>query len=51
MENISQKKQTKYSRKTTPARSLEKTTPVFRVSNEVRVVEFNIRKPMIQIIN
>jgi hypothetical protein len=51
MENISQKKQLKYSRKTTPARIFEKTIPVFRVSNEVRVVEFNIRKPMIQIIN
>ena len=51
MENISTKKQTKYSRKTTPARSADKTIPVFRVSNEVRVVEFNIRKPMIQIIN
>ena len=51
MENISQKKQLKYSRKTTPVRSSDKTIPVFRVSNEVRVVEFNIRKPMIQIIN
>lgn len=50
MENISQKK-IRYSRKTTPARSNEKTTPVFRVSNEVRVVEFNIKKPMIQLIN
>ena len=48
MENISQKKQLKYNRKTTPARSTEKITPVFRVSNEIRVIEFNIRKSMIQ---
>lgn len=51
MENISQKKQVKYSRKTTPARSTDKTTPVFGIIHEARVVEFNIRKPMIQIIN
>lgn len=51
MDNILQKKQLKYSRKTTPARTAEKTPPVFRVSNEARVVEFNIKKPMIQIIN
>jgi hypothetical protein len=51
MENILQKKQLKYRRKTTPACSCKKTTPVFKVISEPRVIEFNIRKPMIKIIN
>lgn len=51
MENISQKKQLKYSRKTTPARTSEKTMPVFGIIHEARVVEFNIKKPMLKIIN